>query len=195
MGYAYAGHKVVGVDLKPQPRYPFEFVLGDALQANVEGFDFIHASPPCQAYSSMTKRNGTQDNHPRLVEAVREKLIASGLPYVIENVVGAPLLEPVTLCGTMFGLRLRRHRLFEANFEIAQPECKHNSSPKDIEILNHGRKLSRFVPVYGSPSGKAPHMWEEAMGIGWMKPREMAEAIPPAFTQYIAQFIPLPYVR
>ncbi|MDE3197585.1 MAG: DNA cytosine methyltransferase, partial [Acidobacteriota bacterium] len=124
-GYGRAGFEVVGVDLKPQPRYPFEFRQADALALDsdfIASFDAIHASPPCQSYSDLAKRNGNAHEWPRLVEPVRRMLQQSGLPYIIENVEGAPLLNPVVLCGTMFrGLRVLRHRLFESNFPIIAP--------------------------------------------------------------------------
>src|SRR5580658_6025519 len=125
VGYSRSGFEVVGVDIEPQPNFPFSFVQADALTLPMEflkSFDAIHASPPCQSYSDLAKRNGHADEWPRLIEPVREMLIETGKPYVIENVDGAPLLNPVVLCGTMFkGLRVLRHRLFEANFPILIP--------------------------------------------------------------------------
>src|SRR5271166_1559930 len=105
MGYAQAGFEVVGVDISPQPNYPFLFVQADALKLDMQylaTFDALHASPPCQSYSDLAKRNGNGDKWPRLIEPVREMFIRSGRPYVIENVEGAPLINPVVLCGTMF---------------------------------------------------------------------------------------------
>src|SRR4051812_1654279 len=136
-GYARAGFEVVGVDLEPQPRSPHTFVQGDALEyvkANGHLFDVIHASPPCQAYS-ITKHTHNV-THPDLVGPTRDALVATGLPYVIENVPGAPLLQPVTLCGTEFALpardndgrtlQLRRPRLFESNrFLLGAGGCMH----------------------------------------------------------------------
>ena len=125
MGYSRAGFDVVGVDLSPQKNYPFEFIQADALALDpkfLASFDAIHASPPCQSYSDLAKRNGNAHEWPRLIEPVREILRSTGLPYVIENVEGAPMIDAVVLCGTMFpGLRVLRHRLFEANFEIIAP--------------------------------------------------------------------------
>jgi DNA (cytosine-5)-methyltransferase 1 len=187
MGYHRAGFEVVGVDIKSQPEYPFEFYRADALEFPLEGFDAIHASPPCQAYSAMTKVNGTQAKHPQLIAAIRNRLIVCGVPYIIENVVGAPLSNPVMLCGTMFGLRLKRHRLFESNFPQVPLQCRHSDSPCDIEIMNRGWKKTRFVPVYGSGGCKAGHLWNEAMGIDWMKRPQLAEAIPPAYTEWIGK--------
>ena len=125
IGYSRAGFEVVGVDIEPQPNYPLTFIQADALNLDrkfVGSFDAIHASPPCQSYSDLAKRNGNADAWPRLIAPVRNMLIKSGLPYVIENVDGAPLRNPIVLCGTMFpGLRVVRHRLFETSFLILHP--------------------------------------------------------------------------
>jgi hypothetical protein len=125
VGYWQVGFDVVGVDIRPQQSYPFPFIQADALTLDLEfvaSFDAIHASPPCQAYSDLAKRNRNADDWPRLVEPVREMLRMTGRPYVIENVDGAPLLNAIVLCGTMFPeLRLLRHRLYEAYFQILPP--------------------------------------------------------------------------
>lgn len=199
MGYARAGFEVVGVDVAPQPNYPFEFWQADALDALealepsvVRGFDVIHASPPCQAYSAKTK---DRDRHPDLVGPVRDLLIATGLPYVIENVVGAPLENPVRLCGSSFGLGVQRHRLFESNVPLTGSTCRHAQMPKRYPVYDHGRHyLSRFVPVYGTGGGKAKEHWAGAMGIDWMTHDEMREAVPPAYTQFIGEQL-LAHVR
>ena len=124
MGYHRAGFEVVGVDNRPQPRYPFEFHQADALTFPLEGFDVIHASPPCQRYSDLAHRNGNADDWPDLIEAVRARLAGSGARFtIIENVEGAPLVAPVMLCGSMFrSLRVLRHRLFETSFPMAAPQ-------------------------------------------------------------------------
>lgn len=192
-GYARAGFEVVGVDIEPQSRYPHEFVQGDALFALREwggDFDAIHASPPCQRFSSMTKMHGTQGKHPDLVGPVRDALNGLGVPYVIENVEGAPLVNPIRLCGSMFGLgadvagerrQLRRHRLFESNVGLIQPECAHEG---------------RAVGVYGKPGGSSRRdgirfggvaAWREAMGVDWMTADDLREAIPPAYTEHIGR--------
>ena len=127
MGYARAGFEVIGVDIKPQPHYPFEFILTDVLGialAYFGGFDAIHASPPCQAYSAL-RRLGKQGARPELIEKVRYRLAYSKVPYVIENVVGAPLIAPIRLCGSSFGLKVQRHRLFECSFAMLAPPCQH----------------------------------------------------------------------
>ena len=159
-GYSDAGFEVVGVDINPQPNYPFEFIQADVLNMDIgflQDFDAIHASPPCQSYSDLAKRNRNADAHPRLIEPVREMLDKSGRPYVIENVEGAPLQNPIVLCGTMFkGLRVIRHRLFEANFPLVAPEhIPHKEHPR-VHTLdkrkNHYGKTDEwkdFVQVTG----------------------------------------------
>ena len=131
-GYDEAGFDVFGVDIVEQSNYPYPMIVDNALELSssfLKKFDAIHASPPCQSYSDLAARNRNGDAWPRLVEPVREMLKASGKPYVIENVEGAPLLDYVVLCGTMFpGLRVIRHRLFESNFPIAVP--KHRKHPQ-----------------------------------------------------------------
>lgn len=130
VGLHRAGFDVVGVDTKPQPHYPFEHHEGDAIEwltrNGAEGFDLIWASPPCQRFSMYSRNMGTWENHPDLIDPVRTLLERSGVSYIIENVPGAPLRNPVTLCGSMFDLDVRRHRLFETSFEIfPHPQCRH----------------------------------------------------------------------
>ena len=193
MGYSRAGFDVTGVDVAPQPNYPFRhgFRRADVMnRAEVtdrflRSFDVIHASPPCQAHSVMTKRSGKQGEHPDYIGFLRLRLQALGIPYVIENVPGAPLISPVRLCGSSFGLPLRRHRLFESSLPISGLPCAHDSLPKNIRIMNRGWKMTQFVPVYGSGGCKARELWPIAMGITWMTTSEMAEAIPPAYTEFI----------
>ena len=118
MGYHRAGFDdITGVDIKPMPRYPFKFIQGDALEylaAHGAEYDVIHASPPCQAYSIMQHANHMRKDHPDLVDSVRDALKQTGKPWIIENVPGAPLIDPILLCGLSFGLRVIRHRLFES---------------------------------------------------------------------------------
>ena len=193
-GYAQAGFEVVGVDIHPQPHYPFQFIQADALEISldyVKTFDAVHASPPCQAYSDLAKRNGNAHEWPRLIEPVRSRLIYSGLPYVIENVDGAPLHHPVILCGTMFkGLRVLRHRLFEANFSILTPP--HGKHPKvhtfDKRKSHYGKTddMRDFVQVTGGGNCTIAAA-RDAMGIEWMTKNELNEAIPPAYTRFIGK--------
>lgn len=191
MGYHRAGFDVVGVDIKPQPRYPFEFIQADVLAAPSRFFayfDAVHASPPCQAHSSVTKVNRGAV-HADLIPQTRAMLIASGLPYIIENVVGAPLINPIVLCGTMFGLQaagadIRRHRLFETSFPITLiPECQHRSVPT-MGIYGKGardsrRKSDKTIPEFSAAEAR------QAMGIDWMDIKTLSQAIPPAYTEYL----------
>jgi DNA (cytosine-5)-methyltransferase 1 len=194
MGYHRAGFDVVGVDKDHQRNYPFPFIQADALALEpdfIASFDAIHASPPCQSYSDLAKRNGNGHMWPRLIEPVRQMLVRSGLLYVMENVEGAPLIDPIVLCGTMFkGLRVIRHRLFEANFPIWVPE--HGKHPKvhtfDKRKAHYGKTndMLDFVQVTGGGNCSIAAA-RDAMGIEWMTKNELNEAIPPAYTQYIGE--------
>ena len=186
MGYHRAGFDVVGVDHVDQPRYPFRFVEADALWHlrfwRGFGFDAIHASPPCQRWSSKTRDPAA---HPDLITPIRALLELTGLPYVIENVPKAPLEGPM-LCGSSFGLGVQRHRRFETNWPLLVRPCAHEAQPRRYPVYDHGRHYtSRVVPVYGTGGGKARSDWAEAMGIDWMTDPELAEAIPPAYTELI----------
>ncbi len=202
VGYHRAGFDVVGVDLHPQSNYPYEFVQADAIAfgwalLNEDGprmfskeFDAIHASPPCQAHSTLSRMWNARSDHPELIPATRELLVASGLPYVIENVVGAPLINPVMVCGSSAGLPLlQRHRLFESNVSLMVPPCAHNQGPKQFPALDaEGRRngsKSSIVGVYGHGGDKRADLWPEAMGIDWMTRHELTQAIPPAYTELI----------
>jgi DNA (cytosine-5)-methyltransferase 1 len=199
-GYARAGFEVIGVDIVPQPRFPFEFLLSDWSDPLTilpglwedDGRPFaIHASPPCQRYSRGTKVHGRGviDGHPDLVDEVREFLDAVGAPYVLENVPGSPLTNTVTLCGSSFGLGVRRHRLFEVSPEppLLVPPCVHGDAPVPVyghtgAGANRGRERDR-----GRLNGVAE--WRDAMGIGWMTRDELAEAIPPAYTAFLGEHL------
>jgi DNA (cytosine-5)-methyltransferase 1 len=194
VGYDRAGFEVIGVDIAPQPNFPFEFIHADAMRLPIDflrSFDAIHASPPCQSYSDLAKRNRNGHEWPRLIEPVREMLIKTGKPYVIENVDGAPLRNPVVLCGTMFkGLRVLRHRLFEANFLILAPP--HGKHPKvhtfDKRKSHYGKTndMRDFVQVTGGGNCTIVAA-RDAMGIDWMNKNELNEAIPPAYTEFIGR--------
>jgi DNA (cytosine-5)-methyltransferase 1 len=194
MGYSRAGFEVVGVDVRPQPNYPFDFVQEDALHfldfwmdwlRDGSTCDAIHASPPCQRWSQATPIASRQ-NHPDLITPLRPLLEATGLPYVIENVRRAPLLNPVVIFGSAVGLPINRPRLFESNFTILVPPKADGQLPKDVRIFRHGTwYLSRFVNVYGTGGGEARERWPEAMGIDWMNRQELGQAIPPAYTELI----------
>ena len=198
MGYSRAGFDVTGVDIESQKRYPFAFIQGDALEYVAEHgqeYDVIHASPPCQAYSVATKATaGAAEKHPDLVAPVRELLIATGKPWVIENVPGAPLSQgSLVLCGLMFGLKVFRHRLFESSHLLfAPPHPSHRG---------HRIGMQGFCTVAGGgnsgvrdrTSGRLVRRrpedgvagWRRAMGIDWMTRDELSQAIPPAYTHYI----------
>ena len=184
MGYHRVGFEVVGVDINTQPHYPFEFHQADALTYPLEGFDAYHASPPCQRYTSMLNHGLTpREKHSDLVAQTRSILIATGKPYVIENVRGAPLLRPIMICGETFGLRVTRHRYFECNFTLISPEhLPHRGT--GIRKQNDG---GYYYRVYGHETGKAS--WGKAMGINWMRTPELAQAVPPAYTEYIGCFL------
>lgn len=185
MGYHRAGLEVVGVDIKPQPRYPFEFHQADAMKwlrnRGLLSFDAFHASPPCQAHTKAQRIRGR--SHPDYIAEIRDLFKADPLPWVIENVPGAPLVDPVELCGAMFGLRTYRHRLFEASFPIEAPD-----HPEHIASLcKIGRKVNdgEFMHVVGNFSGAA--LAREIMGTPWMTRNEMREAIPPVYTVYVGR--------
>jgi len=188
MGYHRAGFDVVGVDIKPQPHYPFMFWKFDAFEFwrfgwSVEQFDAIHASPPCQPYS--TTRTLHSAEYPKLIKNVRELVRHTGLPYVIENVVGAPLETPVSVCGSSFGLPIRRHRLFESNLWLSPSLCAHQPNP--VDVTGGGPSKKARTDGKGGRSRKPKNLAEarEAMGIDWMTRDELNEAIPPAYTEYI----------
>ena len=191
-GYVDAGFDVVGVDINPQPRYPYEFHQGDALEFIAKygkEFDVIHASPPCQEYSAL-KAVVDDPDYPDLVEATRKELIKTDKPYIIENVEGAPLINPVMLCGSMFGLRVRRHRLFESTPVIWFPPASCNHL---LKAPRTGRKpnSSQFYSVVGHFSDvKGAGV---AMGCEWMGQKEMSQAIPPAYTKWVGEQL-MPYV-
>lgn len=186
-GYADAGFEVVGVDVNPQPNYPYEFVQYDAISfatmASLASFDAIHASPPCQSFTAYRRRgDGVGDSYPDLIAPVRAAIRATGLPYVIENVVGAPLVDPVQLCGSSFGLDVRRHRLFETNWPLVAPPCNHAWQTPRFPPATNRTNLRSTVEVGAYRCHKlAP----AAMGISWMSNDELSEAIPPAFTRFV----------
>ena len=205
MGYHRAGFDVTGVDIKPQPHYPFSFILGDALEyvrEHGKEYDAIHASPPCQAYCDLRKMWNRID-HPDLVAPTRAALDVTARHYVIENVPGAPLRASVMLCGTMFnlgcdGAELWRHRYFETNFSLTlTAPCQHYQHRKVIGVYGgHGRDRRRVVGVYGSAGGSSARDGKQqfstserrqAMGIDWMTGAELSQAIPPAYTEWIGK--------
>lgn len=189
VGYAEAGFDVVGVDIREQPHYPYPMIVGDVMEMDWDGFAYIHASPPCQHYSVLARRNGNADDHPDLIGAVRERLMATDAVWVIENVEGAPLVDPITLCGTMFpGLRVIRHRLFESNVALTAPP--HGPHPlcftHDRRKAHYGQldQDTAYVGVHGGGNATVANK-RAAMGIPWMTGAELNEAIPPAYTAWI----------
>jgi DNA (cytosine-5)-methyltransferase 1 len=193
VGYAQAGFEVHGVDLKHGKRYPFTYLRANVLdilrdEEFVNQFDVIHASPPCQTHSitqHLRRAQGKSTKKLDLIPETRAALIASGKPYVIENVPGSPLINPIQLCGSSFGLKVRRHRLFESNLNLIGSECLH-------------KEQGRPVGVYGSLRDDIPHGGKtadsidearEAMGISWAIWSELVEAIPPLYTLYLGNQI------
>ena len=195
-GYARAGFEVTGVDINPQPRFPYTFVQADAVEYVKEFghlFDAIHASPPCQAHSAL--RTLWKDRaHPELVAPTREALVASGKPWIIENVPGAPLIDPVVLCGSMFDLKvadrtglvrwLRRHRLFESNVALTAPgPCAHGGRPV-MGVYGHsgGRQMTRG---YKATRAEA----SAVLGIDWMSLRGLSQSVPPAYAEWLGRIM------
>lgn len=197
-GYWDAGFDVVGVDIEPQPHYPYTFIRGDALQVmgrlvnrysinsyTLSDFDAFAASPPCQKFSRLSNSQpGTKEKYPDLIPKTRELLGFTGKPYAIENVPGAPLRTTVTLCGTSFGKQLQLHRDFETNFPVPPLECDHTKyviNPANVE----GR--ARIRAQY--PGETIEGVWRREKGVEWMNGHEGREAIIPAFTEYIGGFM------
>ena len=190
MGYHQAGFEVTGVDHLPQPHYPFVFVQADALEYLAEfgqEYDVIHASPPCQGYSKARHIHRSYD-HPDLVGETRDGLQKTGKPYVIENVPGAPLFNPLLLCGSMFPeLRVYRHRLFEGSpiLSMAPAMCNHSFTLPPYKIAFHTLDNHEYITVTGhnfrAEDGR------RAMQIDWMTRDELAQAVPPAYTRYIGE--------
>jgi len=189
-GYMDAGFDVTGVDIEPQPDYPGAFIQGDAiafLAAHGHEFDAIHASPPCQASSALTKGTNKGREYLNLIPATRALLALHDVPTVIENVQGSDLRRDLTLCGEMFGLGVIRHRYFEVSgFTAMAPE--HKAHRGRVAGWRHGEWFDGpYFAVYGEGGGKGTvAQWQVAMGIDWTSNRKsIAEAIPPAYTRYI----------
>jgi len=218
VGYERAGFEVVGVDIKPQPNYPFEFIQADCLRldpAFVASFDAVHASPPCQWFSrthgmapagrtgggnggyKTPRPKAARDDHPNLMPQTRALLVASGRPYVMENVLDASraMIDPIMLCGTMFGLRVYRHRLFETNWLAvppAHPAHTHGVTAGSGNAKGKGRGYSasthgaQMITVAGNNFNRREGM--AAMGIDWeANQREVAQMIPPAYTEFLGR--------
>ena len=218
MGYHRAGFAdIVGVDLADQPRYPIDFIQGDALQVlsalgdggcmkvatrsgrwfELADFDAIHASPPCQHASDLRYFHPGRD-YPDLIQPTRDALLSTGKHYVIENVEGASLIEPITLCGSMFGLgaqcndgkwhQLRRHRRFECSFYFLVRPCHHKGKPIGVYGNGGGNKARVEAGLVNGMTGTAQER-RDAMGIDWMTREELSQAIPPVYTEYIGRYL------
>jgi len=191
VGYHRAGFEVVGVDIKKQKRYPFEFIQADALEVMqdldfLRSFDVLVGSPPCQTHSitqHLRNAQGKSTDKIDLIPETRAAFIESGLPYVIENVPGAPLKDALILCGSSFGLKVRRHRLFESTIPLTGLPCDHKGQGRPVGIYGSMRDN---IPQ----GGRTAHSIEEArdaMGIDWMLWGDLVEAIPPAYTEHIGR--------
>lgn len=202
MGYYRAGFDVVGVDLKRTGFYPFEFIQADVFELELDflkGFDFIHASPCCQAYSRIAFNHILRGKkfYPQQIDPVRDLLISSGVPYVIENVPGSPLKNYFTLCGTSFGLRILRHRIFESSIDIGLvPPCNHQGSVIKgdyIQVCGNGSLVGSNSKKRGAVRFKYADSiktaWSMGLGIDWMDVKSMSQAIPPIYTEFIGKRI------
>lgn len=190
MGYHRAGFEVWGIDNKPQPNYPFTFRQADAMSldfADLSAFDLIHASPPCQKFSitaNLARAQGKKASTVDLLTPLRPLLEASGLSYVIENVKGAPLRDPITLCGSTFNLGVRRHRLFESNLPLVDHgACRHKEQGRPIGVYY---SIGDSIPQ-GGKTAETLEQGQEAMGIDWMPWKSLKEAIPPEYSLWIGR--------
>ncbi len=185
-GYHRAGFDVVGVDINDQPHYPFEFHRADALTYPLEGFDMIHASPPCQKFSTL--KNFTKKDYPDLIGITRNRI--KHMLYVIENVYGAPLYDPIRLCGSSFGLGVWRHRYFESSGVLLGSKCCHKKFPNPIDVTGTGgRQKVKRKKLTGGQARKPCNIAEArtVMGIDWMTRKEISQAVPPAYTEWIGR--------
>jgi len=188
-GYAAAGFEVHGVDLKHGKRYPYTYVRADVLDVlrdknYLDQFDVIHASPPCQTHSitqHLRNAQGKTTSKLDLIPETRAALIESGKPYIIENVPGSPLINPIQLCGSSFGLKVRRHRLFESNMALIGSVCNHKLQGRPIGVYG---SLNDEIPKGGKTAATIDEA-RNAMGISWAIWTELVEAIPPAYTKYL----------
>lgn len=197
VGYHRAGFEIVGVDLAAGCAhwYPFTFVCADALTFPLDGFDVVHASPPCKRYTSVggadRRRDRLFDPHPDYLTPTLERLAALDIPWIVENVPGAPLPDPVMYCGSSFGLDVRRHRLFASNVPLTAPPCDHAwQTPRftSLDLHRHrGGQMASVVGVYGNThgAGDSLELRQRAMGIDWLDNRRLTQAIPPAYTEHI----------
>jgi len=189
-GYVMAGFEVVGVDIVKKKSYPYEFYKADAIEILndkefIANFDIIHASPPCQFYSitgNLMRAQGKTTSKPDLLAQVRNLLVATGKPYIIENVPGAPMTG-VTLCGSMFGLKVRRHRIFESNLPLVTSKCDHKSQGRPVGVYG---SINDEIPKGGKTAATLLE-GQLAMGINWLGWGNLKESIPPAYTYYLGK--------
>ena len=190
-GYGLAGFEVTGIDIKHGKRYPYKYIKGDVLTYLedldfLRSFDVIHASPPCQTHSitqHLRNAQGKSTSKVDLIPQTRGALIASGKPYIIENVPGSPLIDPVLLCGSAFGLKVRRHRLFESNIKLMGTVCLHKEQGRPVGVYG---SLKDDIPKGGKTANTIEEALE-AMGITNMIWSELVEAIPPAYTNWLGK--------
>ncbi len=181
VGYERAGFEVVGVDIAPQKNYPFEFILADATVYPLDGFDAVHASPPCQDHMlTPHKPHGTG----WMLDHTRQRLLAQDAPWVIENVPGAPMRADFRICGCQVGLELRRERWFETSWHAFQFAEPHNHPHPVPSVVGHGtpswvRKQLGYNPTIVD--------YRASMGIDWMNRNELSQAIPPAYTELVGR--------
>lgn len=197
MGYHRAGFEVTGVDVAEQPRYPFRFVWADALEYVAEyghEYDVIHASPPCQfaaGFARMNAARGIVKDYVNLIPDVREMVLSIGAAYIIENIEAARehLLSPVKICGSSFGLAVRRHRLFESNLLLSGPACRHGEQGRPLGVYGRPGSAPMRPTEHGGGFVRARNAIEagRAMGIDWMNYQELTQAIPPAYTRFLGE--------
>lgn len=211
---AWPDAEIVGIDINPQPHYPFTFVRANVIQLSIYPNgrfsifeedagpgtgeelwtykpDFIWASPPCQKHSRLNGIN--QKEYADFIESTRKLLSAGPTPFVIENVVGAPLIDPVTLCGSMFGLGVWRHRIFELHgFRFTPPACRHSEYPEPLDVTGTGGPCAQRSTGGGGLHRKPKNMAQasRAMGIDWMTRKELVQSIPPAYADHILRQLP-----
>jgi DNA (cytosine-5)-methyltransferase 1 len=193
VGYAQAGFEVHGVDLKHGKRYPYTYLRADVLEVlrdeeYLQQFDVIHASPPCQTHSitkHLRNAQGKSTSKVDLIPETRAALIATGKPYIIENVMGSPLIDPIMLCGSAFGLKVRRHRIFESNLKLQGTTCNHKEQGRPVGVYG---SLRDEIPK-GGKTAESIDEARQAMDMPWAIWSELVEAIPPAYTKYLGEQI------
>jgi DNA (cytosine-5)-methyltransferase 1 len=192
VGYANAGFEVTGIDLKHGKRYPFTYIRGNVLDYMhpefLSQFDVIHASPPCQTHSitkHLRNAQGKSTSKLDLIPETRAALIESGKPYIIENVMGSPLIDPIMLCGSAFGLNVLRHRIFESNMKLQGTKCDHKTQGRPVGVYG---SLRDEIPK-GGKTAESIEQARQAMGMYWAIWSELVEAIPPAYTLYLGEQI------